>query len=98
MVVKNTICQATEIRQKETEQIAKKVNSMIVIGGKNSSNTKKLYEIAKQYCDTVWFIENETELEFEKIKQDDKIGIMAGASTPKESIKKVIKKLKELSN
>ena len=98
LVVKNTICQATEIRQKETEQIAKKVNSMIVIGGKNSSNTKKLYEIAKQYCDTVWFIENETELEFEKIKQDDKIGIMAGASTPKESIKKVIKKLKELSN
>lgn len=98
LVVKNTICQATEIRQKETEQIAKKVNSMIVIGGKNSSNTKKLYEIAKKYCDTVWFIENETELEFEKIKQDDKIGIMAGASTPKESIEKVIKKLEEYSN
>lgn len=98
LVIKNTICQATEIRQKETEQIAKKVNSMIVIGGKNSSNTKKLYEIAKKYCNSVWFIENETELEFEKIKQDDKIGIMAGASTPKESIEKVIKKLKELSN
>lgn len=98
LVIKNTICQATEIRQKETEQIAKKVNSMIVIGGKNSSNTKKLYEIAKQYCDTVWFIENETQLEFEKIKQDDKIGIMAGASTPKESIEKVIKKLEEYSN
>lgn len=98
LVVKNTICQATEIRQKETEQIAKKVNSMIIIGGKNSSNTKKLYEIAKKYCNTVCFIENETELELEKIKQDDKIGIMAGASTPKESIEKVIEKLKKFSN
>lgn len=98
LVVKNTICQATEIRQKETEQIAKKVNSMIIIGGKNSSNTKKLYEISKKYCNTVCFIENETELELEKIKQDDKIGIMAGASTPKESIEKVIEKLKKFSN
>ena len=98
LVVKNTICQATEIRQKETEKIAKKVDAMIVIGGKNSSNTKKLYEIAKKYCNTVCFIENETELELEKIKQDDKIGIMAGASTPKESIEKVIEKLKKFSN
>ena len=98
LVVKNTICQATEIRQKETEKIAKKVDAMIVIGGKNSSNTKKLYEIAKKYCNTVCFIENETELELEKIKQDDKIGIMAGASTPKESREKVIEKLKKFSN
>ena len=57
VVIKNTICQATEIRQKETEEMAKNVDSMIVIGGKNSSNTKKLYEIAKQYCKTVLLIE-----------------------------------------
>ena len=94
LVVKNTICQATEIRQKETEEMAKKVDVMIVIGGKNSSNTKKLYEIAKQCCKTVLLIENETEIEIEKIQSTDKVGIMAGASTPKESIEKVIEKLK----
>ena len=94
VVIKNTICQATEIRQKETEEMAKKVDSMIIIGGKNSSNTKKLYEIAKQYCKTVLLIENETELASDNIKSTDKVGIMAGASTPKESIEKVIEKLK----
>ena len=94
LVVKNTICQATEIRQKETEEMAKKVDCMIVIGGKNSSNTKKLYEIAKKYCKTVLLIEKETELELNGIQSTDKVGIMAGASTPKESIEKVIEKLK----
>ena len=94
VVVKNTICQATEIRQKETEEMAKKVDAMIIIGGKNSSNTKKLYEIAKQYCKTVLLIENETELVLDNMKSTDKVGIMAGASTPKESIEKVIEKLK----
>lgn len=98
VVVKNTICQATEIRQKETEEMAKKVDAMIVIGGKNSSNTKKLYEIAKQYCKTVLFIENETELVLDNIKSKDKVGIMAGASTPKETIEKVIEKLKKVSS
>lgn len=93
-VIKNTICQATEIRQKETEKMAKKVDCMIVIGGKNSSNTKKLYEIAKKYCKTVFLIENETELEINGIQPTDKVGIMAGASTPKESIESVIEKLK----
>ena len=94
VVVKNTICQATEIRQKETEEMAKKVDAMIIIGGKNSSNTKKLYEIAKQYCQTVLLIENETELVLDNMKSTDKVGMMAGASTPKESIEKVIEKLK----
>ena len=98
VVVKNTICQATEIRQKETEEMAKKVDAMIVIGGKNSSNTKKLYEIAKQYCKTVLLIENETELVLDNIKSTDKVGIMAGASTPKESIEKVIEELKRVSS
>lgn len=98
LVIKNTICQATEIRQKETEEMAKKVDCMIVIGGKNSSNTKKLNEIAKQYCETVLLIENETELELDKIKPDDKVGIMAGASTPKKSVEGVIERLKQFSS
>lgn len=98
VVIKNTICQATEIRQKETEEMAKKVDCMIVIGGKNSSNTKKLYEIAIQYCKIVLLIENETELALHNIKANNKVGIMAGASTPRESIEKVIEKLKKVSS
>lgn len=87
-VVKNTICKATELRQKETEELSKKVDAMIIIGGKNSSNTKKLYEIAKKNCDNTILVETVQELE---IKEPvEKIGIMAGASTPKESIEEVI--------
>lgn len=98
IVVKNTICQATEIRQKETEDMAKKVNCMIIIGGKNSSNTIKLYEIARQYCKMTVFIENVTDLNIHMINPNDMVGIMAGASTPKESIEKVIAKLNEVSS
>lgn len=95
-VVKNTICRTTELRQKETEELSKKVDAMIIIGGKNSSNTKKLYEIAKKNCENTVLVEsveeNRQELELEKnIK---KVGIMAGASTPKESINEVIEFLK----
>ena len=93
LVIKNTICQATEIRQKETEEMSKKVDCMIIIGGRNSSNTKKLYDIAKQNCKMVIFIENEKEIDLDAIGRKDKIGIMAGASTPEESIKKVVSKL-----
>ena len=94
LVIKNTICQATEIRQKETEEMAKKVDGMIIIGGKNSSNTQKLYDIAKKHCPVAIWIENAEELQIEKIEELGKIGIMAGASTPKESIDEVKQKIK----
>ena len=95
LVIKNTICLATETRQKETEKLSKQVELMIIIGGKNSSNTKKLYEIAKQNCHNSISVENGKEAE-ETLKNMDlstieKVGIMAGASTPKESIDEVIK-------
>lgn len=91
-VIKNTICRATELRQKETEELSKKVDAMIIIGGKNSSNTKKLYEIAKKNCDNTILVETVQGLEIkEPVK---KMGIMAGASTPKESIEEIIEFLK----
>lgn len=90
LVVKNTICKATELRQKETEEISKKVDSMIIIGGKNSSNTKKLYEIASKNCKNTKCIETKDELEKELYKNLGKIGIMAGASTPQKSIDEVV--------
>lgn len=87
-VAKNTICQTTELRQKETEELSKKVDGMIIIGGKNSSNTKKMYEVAKKNCNFTFLVETVEDLELPNEIQ--KIGIMAGASTPKESIEEVI--------
>ena len=83
------------MRQKETEELSKKVNYMIIIGGKNSSNTKKLYEIAKKNCENSICIETKEEMNIDEIKQFEKIGIMAGASTPQESINEVVEKIKE---
>ena len=91
--VKNTICRTTELRQKETEELSKKVDTMIIIGGKNSSNTRKLYEIARNNCNNSILIETAQELNVKTIGA--KVGIMAGASTPKENIKEVIEFLKE---
>ena len=65
---------------------------MIIIGGKNSSNTKKLYEVAKKNCDHTFLIETVQELEIKH--KIEKVGIMAGASTPKESINEVVEFLK----
>ncbi len=93
--VKNTICLATEQRQKETEELAKKVDAMLIIGGKNSSNTNKLYEIAKKSCSTVLFVQNQQELQVEKLKGKEKIGIIAGASTPQKSIDEIISLLEK---
>lgn len=92
--IRNTICKATELRQKETEELSKKVDFMIIIGGKNSSNTRKLYDIAKANCSAI-LIENISELETDLLADKEKIGIMAGASTPKESIDAVYESLKE---
>lgn len=92
--IKNTICNTTQVRQKETEELAKQVEYMIVIGGKNSSNTTKLYEIANQNCKNVIMVEKKEELNIQKIKQYQKIGIVAGASTAKESIKEIYNSIK----
>ena len=91
--IRNTICKATELRQKETQELSKKVDYLIIIGGKNSSNTKKLYEIAKQNCDNTICVETSEEINLEELEENFKIGIMAGASTPKESIEEVVDKL-----
>ena len=97
LVIKNTICRATELRQKETEKLAKKVGYMIIIGGKNSSNTRKLYEISKANCKDCVCVEAAKQLDLKKIKQQEKIGIMAGASTPQESIEEIVNTIKKLN-
>ena len=94
LVIENTICRATEVRQLETEELSKKVDCMIIIGGKNSSNTKKLYEIAKENCEFTICVETKKELENMPIVFGRKVGIMAGASTPQKSIDEICEMLK----
>ena len=68
---------------------------MIIIGGKHSSNSTKLYEIANKNCKNVLFVETKKELDVNKLKGIEKIGIMAGASTPKKSIEEVVEIINE---
>ena len=96
--IKNTICKATELRQQEADRISKNVDLMIVIGGKNSSNTKKLYEISCSNCKNAMFIQSKGDINLDYINQFEKIGIMAGASTPKELIDEVIELLQKKGN
>ncbi|MBY0755659.1 bifunctional 4-hydroxy-3-methylbut-2-enyl diphosphate reductase/30S ribosomal protein S1 [Clostridium sardiniense] len=87
----NTICSATEVRQKSAYELSNQVDAMIVIGGKHSSNTTKLYEISKANCENTIHIENSLELTGEFINKNfKKIGITAGASTPDWIIREVI--------
>ena len=94
--IKKTICDATNQRQLETEKISKEVDLMIIIGGKHSSNTTKLYEISKKHCLKSILVETEQDLEVQGLEKNIKIGIMAGASTPKKSIESVVEKIKQI--
>jgi 4-hydroxy-3-methylbut-2-enyl diphosphate reductase len=84
-----TICNATDERQKETAEIAEKVDVMIVIGGINSSNTQKLYEICKMKCTNTYFVQTLKGLDLTAIGSTKRVGITAGASTPDYVIKEV---------
>ena len=87
--VLDTICNATHMRQNEARKIAREVDAMIVIGGKNSSNTQKLYEISKSECNNTYYIQTVKDLDRAKLGQFEYIGITAGASTPKKIIEEV---------
>lgn len=90
--VKNTICNATEMRQAETEELSKKVDLMIAIGGRNSANTKRLYDISAKNCENTILIQNNNDESLKEALSNDfeRIGIMAGASTPKDCIDEVV--------
>lgn len=95
MEIHNTICSATEKRQTEAEELSKTVDKMIVIGGKNSSNTQKLVEICAKNCGNTVHIETICDLVLNNFGKDDKIGITAGASTPPAIIKEVVVTMSE---
>ncbi len=92
-----TICNATLLRQKSTMDLAKKVDIMIVIGGKNSANTNRLAEIAKSKGCKTFHIETSNEIKKQWFDDVSKVGITAGASTPKWIIDDVKKELEKLN-
>jgi len=92
----NTICKTTSVRQKEALEMAKKVDMMIVLGGKNSSNTKKLAEICMSVQTKTYHIEEPDEIKDIDFTGVNKVGITAGASTPKEHILMLVENIKKL--
>ena len=96
--VVNTICAATRMRQQEARLLAACVNKMIIIGGKHSSNTKELATVAETKCKDIYLVQELEDLMSVNFNENDKVGITAGASTPKESIEEIVNYLKKNYN
>ena len=88
-IVLNTICSATEERQEEAVRLASQVDAMIVIGGKTSSNTQKLFEICRNACENTYYIQTLVDLDIKPFQSFRHVGITAGASTPNKIIEEV---------
>ena len=94
IIVFNTICNATQERQQEASDLASCSDAMIVIGGKNSSNTQKLYKICSEKCANTYYIQTLDDLELRQLELFKNVGITAGASTPKNIIEEVQKNVR----
>lgn len=92
----NTICRDTTIRQNEAKRIATQVDVVLVVGGRNSANTKKLARLCSEINPNTHHIESEEEIEPEWVDGKDRVGLATGASTPDWLIERVINKLKEI--
>ena len=95
VAVFKTICYTTIERQREVEELSKSCEAILVIGGLNSSNTNKLYEIAKQHCENVFRLASSADFSYSKIKNFKSVGIVSGASTPNAQTREVILKMAE---
>lgn len=92
----DTICRSTDMRQEEVKNLAKEVDAMVVVGGRNSSNTNRLAEISKAMGTPTFLIETDNEIITEDFSEFKKIGVTAGASTPKWVIERVVDRLNAL--
>jgi len=92
----DTICDSTNMRQKEVKELAAEVDAMVIVGGKNSANTKRLFEISCSTGIPSFHIEDESELDPLGLEKFENIGVMAGASTPNWVINRVIDRIKFL--
>lgn len=93
----DTICNPTKQRQSDTEEIAKKADVMVVIGGKNSSNSKELVAKCKELNVKTFFVQEAEQLEKEWFKNKENVGVTAGASTPDVTIREVVDRIKEIA-
>ena len=91
-----TICYTTIGRQNEASELAAQCEAMIVIGGLNSSNTNKLYDICRAQCDHVFRVEQAADLDYKTIKRFKKVGMVSGASTPNWQTQEVLSKMEEM--
>jgi len=98
IIIQNTICDATKKRQEACLKLASRCDVMIIIGGNNSSNTKKLYELSKNICPNTFLIESYKEIPYKYIDKKTIVGVSAGASAPDWIIEEVIKMLENLNN
>ena len=92
----DTICNATAMRQEEAQRLSECNDHMVVIGGRHSSNTKKLFEVCKALCKKTVLIETADELSADFFKDCESVGVVAGASTPAGIIREVIKTMSEI--
>ena len=92
--LKDTICQATRLRQVAAEELAAEVDAMVIIGGRNSSNTTRLFEICSAVCPRTFHIESASELDPADFADTKRVGVSAGASTPEYQIEEAVERLK----
>ena len=97
VAVFKTICYTTYGRQLEASKLARKCEAMLVIGGLNSSNTNKLFEVCSAHCDNVFRLSGPEDLDFDKLKNFKSVGIVSGASTPMAQNREVLLKMEEKS-
>ncbi len=90
----NTICSSTQTRQKATSELASRVDTLFIVGGKTSSNTNKLYEISKRVLPNTHFIETAAQIKPAMLAKARRVGISGGASTPPEAIQQAVDKIK----
>ncbi len=95
-IVFDTICNATSMRQSEAADLSRESDVMIVVGGRHSSNTGKLFDVCQNHCPKTYQIETADELKAEWFEHDCSVGVVAGASTPAAIIKEVIKTMSEI--
>lgn len=98
VIVDSTICKATEKRQASCKELSEKVDCMVVVGGFNSSNTNKLFQIAEKYCKNAIRVETVKDLPLQKLSKFKSIGVIAGASTPDAITEEVVRKMADLTN
>lgn len=97
MHVFNTICQATQIRQQDTMELARRSDVMVVVGGRNSANTSRLVQLCRKSGRPTYHVETESEIQAGWFREAKSAGVTAGASTPEATVRKVVARMRQLT-